>query len=156
MKISIANINEVAPYKVKEGNKGSLLFSTDVGDDYEVSFIEDEAILSGLLAYHLSFYPIKESGKFDKKISITILAIIESVLMENIGAIIYITDDADNKGYCRNRLFMRWFAYSQRIKGDRYILMPIADRAGVIIRNDNPYKNKYLSAVEGINSELQK
>lgn len=157
MLLDVNAINKVAPYKVaiEDGDKTAILFSTDNGKIYTATFVEDKGLLDGLSAYHFSFYCSSNNATYDKSVSVTLWCIIDNFLTRNTTAIIYITDDTDNRGTARSRLFERWYNTSG-IYAERYILKTIQQRAGILISRNNPLLSQYITMIENIEALLQK
>lgn len=157
MLLDVNAINKVAPYKVaiEDGDKTAILFSTYNGKIYTATFVEDKGLLDGLSAYHFSFYCSSDNATYDKNVSVTLWCIIDNFLTRNTTAIIYITDDTDNRGAARSRLFERWYNTSG-VYAERYILKTIQQRAGVLISRCNPLLSQYITMIENIEALLQK
>lgn len=159
MELHLEDINKVSPYRVEwEGeSKEVLLFFTDSGGEYRVAFALDDYSAEGLEMYQFELLEgrIKSKG-YDAKIYQVICAIIEEFLKSNQKAILYAADMSDGRELCRQRLFFRWYNRVRRESKESYILVPIGDIAGLIVRKDNPQLVEYLQAVEYFSGTLQK
>ena len=105
--IPLLNLN--SPYYVVQDADGDLLFETDYGVRYGISFELNEEMIQ---------YPAYEFGIFNKngqpspndhKLRETILAIIEEFFRANGCVLLYICATGDGMQKYRFHLFLRWF-----------------------------------------------
>lgn len=109
IKLNIARLNFKSPYYVTQDEDGDLLFITDYGVRYAISFELNEGMMN---------YPAYEFGILnkenktspsDRKLRDTVLAIIEEFFYSNGGVLLYICATGDGMQKYRFRLFLRWF-----------------------------------------------
>lgn len=107
--LDIARLNIKSPYYVIQDIDGDLLFETDYGVRYGISFDQNDEMMS---------YPTYEFGIVnkngqpspnDRKLRDTILAIIEEFFRSSGGVLLYICATGDGMQRYRFRLFLRWF-----------------------------------------------
>ena len=113
--LDIALLNLKSPYYVVQDADGDLLFETDYGVRYGISFELNEGMMN---------YPAYEFGILnkngqpspnDRKLRDTILAIIEEFFRANGGVLLYICATGDGMQKYRFHLFLRWFnTYEKR------------------------------------------
>ena len=158
MKLCLDRINEVSPYKVEweEGTKKSLLFYTDSGKEYRVAFVLDEYSAEDLGIYQFEFLTKDKRKTNDGKISQVIQIIIEEFLKSNQKALLYAADSSDGRECCRQRLFSQWFAKAQAETDGMYILKPIGNMAGILVRKNNPQLLEYIKAADEFNQTIEK
>ena len=115
IEFNIARLNLHSPYYVVKDADGDLLFETDHGVRYGISFELSEDII-GYPAYEFTI--LNKNGKpspNDRKLRDTILAIIEEFFLANGGVMLYICATGDGMQEYRFRLFLRWFnSYKHR------------------------------------------
>ena len=123
--LDIPLLNLKSPYYVVQDADGDLLFETDYGVKYGISFELSEGMMN---------YPAYEFGILnkngqpspnDRKLRDTILAIIEEFFRANGGVLLYICATGDGMQKYRFHLFLRWFnAYEHR---DLYEIRTVED-----------------------------
>ena len=141
--LDIPLLNLKSPYYVVQDADGDLLFETDYGVKYGISFELNEGMMN---------YPAYEFGILnkngqpspnDRKLRDTILAIIEEFFRANGGVLLYICATGDGMQKYRFHLFLRWFnTYEHR---DLYEIRTVED-----VMDDVRYKiagksTKYLA-----------
>lgn len=106
--LDMPRLNIKSPYYVIQDVDGDLLFETDYGVRYGISFDQNEEMMN---------YPTYEFGILnkngqpspnDRKLRDTILAIIEEFFRSNGGVLLYICATGDGMQRYRFRLFLRW------------------------------------------------
>ena len=125
IELNIARLNLKSPYYVTQDEDGDLLFITDYGVKYGISFELNEGMMN---------YPAYEFGILnkenkpspsDRKLRDTVLAIIEEFFYSNGGVLLYICATGDGMQKFRFHLFLRWFnTYKYR---DLYEIRTIED-----------------------------
>jgi hypothetical protein len=125
IELNIARLNLKSPYYVTRDEDGDLLFVTDYGVKYGISFELNEGMMN---------YPAYEFGILnkenkpspsDRKLRDTVLAIIEEFFYSNGGVLLYICATGDGMQKFRFHLFLRWFnTYKYR---DLYEIRTIED-----------------------------
>ena len=123
--LDIPLLNLKSPYYVVQDADGDLLFETDYGVKYGISFELNEEMMN---------YPAYEFGILnkngqpspnDRKLRDTILAIIEEFFRANGGVLLYICATGDGMQKYRFHLFLRWFnTYEHR---DLYEIRTVED-----------------------------
>jgi len=123
--LDISLLNQKSPYYVVQDADGDLLFETDYGVKYGISFELNEEMMN---------YPAYEFGILnkngqpspnDRKLRDTILAIIEEFFRANGGVLLYICATGDGMQKYRFHLFLRWFnTYEHR---DLYEIRTVED-----------------------------
>ena len=123
--LDISLLNLKSPYYVVQDADGDLLFETDYGVKYGISFELNEEMMN---------YPAYEFGILnkngqpspnDRKLRDTILAIIEEFFRANGGVLLYICATGDGMQKYRFHLFLRWFnTYEHR---DLYEIRTVED-----------------------------
>lgn len=124
-------------------NGEDLLFTTDYGVEYRVSFMEDYTIWSENAYQFLINKRNKKPSPGDSKLKDTILAIIDAFFITNPSILLYICETGDDKQSARNRLFVRWFNESQRQQDFYFRDVTIEDDgidnyAAIIVQRNNP------------------
>ena len=132
IELDIARLNLTSPYFVTQDEEGDLLFVTDSGIRYAISFDFNDGMMN---------YPAYEFGILnkddqpspqDRKLRDTVLAIIEEFFHSNGGVLLYICATGDGMQKFRFRLFLRWFnTYEYR---ELYELRAIED----VMDDDTP------------------
>ena len=146
IELNIARLNIKSPYYVTQDEDGDLLFVTDYGARYAISFDQNDGMMN---------YPAYEFGILnkdsrpspqDRKLRDTVLAIIEEFFHSNGGVLLYICATGDGMQKFRFRLFLRWFnTYEHR---ELYELRTIED----VMDDDTPTYGAII--VEKIHPDL--
>ncbi|SDG86191.1 hypothetical protein SAMN04487901_11138 [Prevotella communis] len=123
--LDISLLNQKSPYYVVQDADGDLLFETDFGVKYGISFELNE----GMMNYPAYVFGIlNKNGQpspNDRKLRDTILAIIEEFFRANGGVLLYICATGDGMQKYRFHLFLRWFnTYEHR---DLYEIRTLED-----------------------------
>ena len=125
IELDIPLLNLKSPYYVVQDADGDLLFETDYGVKYGISFELNEGMMN-YLAYEFGI--LNKNGQpspNDCKLRDTILAIIEEFFRANGGVLLYICATGDGMQKYRFHLFLRWFnTYEHR---DLYEIRTIED-----------------------------
>lgn len=142
VELNLNHVNAEAPYSVWEQG-GQYLFKTDHLIVYSVSFDEEE-MLSRFSGYWLNLSNTSGlKSPNDKKISLTIAAIIKAFFESMPRVMLYLCDTADNQQSQRARLFFHWF---QKYNKDNKFLIHTAiikdeeeeNYIALIAKRDNP------------------
>ena len=114
--LNIDNINDLAPYNVACEGDGAIVFVTDYGVEYSVTFDDDANPYYTAYWFNLSnMNNVASPG--DKKIAQTVICIIEEFFRQNPDILLYMCSTDDNQQAQRARLFLRWFnGYEQQKK----------------------------------------
>ena len=162
--LSLASINKVSPYKVKQVvDDGTFSFVTDNNVEIFVGFEQDDILRVGTI-YQLSISnPKGRRSPRDLKVRETILLIVEEFFKQNQSALLYICATGDGLQKTRNRLFQYWFNIYQ--ESDEYFFLPMTvfdvegndNYVGLIIRYDNPqfkvYVREFTNTVNLLNTK---
>lgn len=107
--LSISRINAIAPYEVWI-DCDKIIFTTDYGARIEISFDEDDDVLSSTVVYWFNIANVNGiKSPHDSKLMPTIWVIIEEFFKVNPEVLLYLCDTADDQQAMRARLFHRWF-----------------------------------------------
>lgn len=143
--LSLDEINKLAPYRVTQNvTTKAYYFVTDYEVNISVAFDDDFMIQSGESYQLLIGNANHKASPRDRKLQLTILAIIEEFFRKNQAAILYICETGDGKQQVRNRLFSYWFdayAYNTRFSMHTTSIVDeegVENFAALILRNDNP------------------
>ena len=106
------------------GKDNKLIVNTDFNVKIEISFDEDNTILSSARSYWFNIVNLNGlPSPHDPKIMPTIWAIIEEFFRVNPDVLLYLCDTADDQQVMRARLFQRWFnLYEGK---DRFIIRQV-------------------------------
>ena len=149
-------IRDKAPYNVVAARNGDILFQTDYGVEYAVSFEEDNNPYFKAYWFNLSNMNHATSPG-DKKIPQTVICIIEEFFRQNPDVLLYMCSNVGGQQAMRARLFMRWFnGYEQRAK---YAIKATDVRGeegrteyvALIVQRSNPQLNDIL---QGFDDEI--
>lgn len=114
--LDLSRIRSRLPYSVEPAPNGDLLFKTDFGVEYAVSFEEDNNPYFKAYWFNLSNMNHKVSPG-DKKIPQTVICLIEEFFRQNPYVLLYLCSNVGGQQAMRARLFMRWFnGYEQQTK----------------------------------------
>lgn len=148
--ISIANINEAAPYSVRVSRlDGFVNFTTDFGVEYLVGFEKTDALLCTETYEFVIINVNRKNSPRDVKLRDTIMAIVLDFFTLNNTAMLYICDTGDSKQSMRNRLFGYWVEHEPRHNEFSVYSASVSDEgvvnyATLILRNDHPQKNEAI------------
>lgn len=141
--LNIEKINDVAPYDVCYGKNGAILFRTDFGVEYSVTFDDDPNPYFVAYWFNLSNMNNRTSPG-DPKIPQTVICIIEEFFRQNPNILLYLCSTEGGKQAQRARLFLRWFNGTEQQK--HYICRTVEVRGeennseyvALIAQRDNP------------------
>jgi len=147
-KLLIDRINDSSAYDVKYNDHGAIVFDTDYGVRYAVTFDEGENPFFTAYWFNLTNLNNKPSPG-DSKIAQTVICIIEEFFRQNPDILLYMCSTSDGLQAQRARLFLRWFNGAKQreqyfiraseVKGedcDEYVAM--------IVQRNNPNLNKII------------
>ena len=122
---NLDRINSHSPYVVT-ASEGSMSFQfvTDFGVTYNVSFLEDELMLSDESYQFIIANTNNKKSPRDSKMKQTIMAIVYEFFECSNTTLLYICETGDSKQEMRNRLFEIWFNSSLR-KSDLFLCLLI-------------------------------
>ena len=136
------------------GDDNKLIFNTDFNVKIEISFDEDNTILSSARSYWFNIVNLNGlPSPHDPKIMPTIWAIIEEFFRVNPDVLLYLCDTADDQQVMRARLFQRWFnLYEGK---DRFIIRQVEipdenviNYVAMIIKRNYPQANEIANEFE--------
>ncbi len=146
--LSIEKINDNAPYDVCYDKNGAILFCTDYGVEYSVSFDDDPNPYFVAYWFNLSNMNNRPSPG-DPKIPQTVICIIEEFFRQNPDILLYMCSTEGGKQAQRARLFLRWFNGTEQqkhyvcrtveVKGDGY-----TEYVALIAQRSNPNIDEIL------------
>lgn len=114
-RLNIDSINDRSPYDVAYDEDGAIIFRTDFGVEYSVTFDDDANPL--YLAYWFNLSNMNNVvSPGDKKIAQTVICIIEEFFIQNPDILLYMCSTEDNRQAQRARLFLRWFKGAEQRK----------------------------------------
>lgn len=142
--LSLQHILQNSPYDITLSEAG-LIFQTDNGIHYRVSFEEEDFVFGSCKTYQFILYKVENiHTPHDPKIEETVLAIINEFFRSNQHILLYVCDTSDGKENGRNRLFLRWF--ERHAAHERYTICTanakVEDETiyiAIIVDNQNPY-----------------
>lgn len=147
--LNLNRVNLKAPYTVwRQGNQ--YIFKTDYLIIYSVTFDKEE-MLEKYFGYWFNLSNTSgQKSPNDKKISLTLVAIIEEFFFQKPNVLLYLCDSANNQQAQRARLFFHWFEKFNREKDYVINTAIIKDEeeenyVALIAKNDNPYFKDILS-----------
>lgn len=109
--LSLQQIQKNSPYDITLSEAG-LIFQTDNGIHYRISFDEEEIVLGGCKTYQFILFKVEDiRTPHDPKIEDVVLAVINEFFRSNQYVLLYVCDTSDGKEDSRNRLFLRWFEH---------------------------------------------
>ena len=107
-RLNTDRINGKAPYYVSYDSDGAIVFFTDYGVEYSITFDDDTNLYYTAYWFNLSnMNHVPSPG--DKKIAQTVICIIEEFSRQNPDILLYMCSTDDNQQAQRTRLFLRWF-----------------------------------------------
>lgn len=114
-RLDIDNINDRAPYDVAYDDDGEIIFLTDNGISYSVTFDDDSNPYYA--AYWFNLTNLNNiSSPSDKKIAQTVICIIEEFFRQNPDILLYMCSTDGGQQAQRSRLFLRWFNGAEQQK----------------------------------------
>ena len=148
-KLDVAFINDRAPYDVAYDEDGAIVFRTDYGIDYSVTFDDDANPY--YVAYWFNLTNLNNaSSPGDKKIAQTVICIIEEFFRQNPDILLYMCSMDGGQQAQRSRLFLRWFNGAEQqkhyvirateVKGEKGL-----EYVAAIIQRNNPHLNEIIS-----------
>lgn len=148
-RLDIDNINDRAPYDVAYDDDGEIIFHTDNGISYSVSFDDDANPY--YTAYWFNLTNLNNiSSPSDKKIAQTVICIIEEFFRQNPDILLYMCSTDGGQQAQRSRLFLRWFNGAEQqkhyyirtteVKGEKGM-----DYVACIVQRNNPHLNEIIS-----------
>ena len=143
--LNLDRINSHSPHVVT-ASEGSMSFQfvTDFGVTYNVSFLEDELMLSDESYQFIIANTNNKKSPRDSKMKQTIMAIVYEFFECSNTTLLYICETGDSKQEMRNRLFEIWFNSSLRKSDFVFMSADIRDAEGIpnyaaiVVRLDNP------------------
>lgn len=150
-RLDINRIRDVAPYAVFESPGGAILFETEYGVQYSVTFDDDTNPYYTAYWFNLSnMNNVKSPG--DIKIPQTVICIIEEFFRVNPNILLYLCSNAKGQQAQRARLFMRWFnGYEQQQK---YVIRAV--EINTVDDSDKPTKDYVALLVQRTHPQLEK
>lgn len=148
-RLDIGSINDHAPYNVAYDEDGAIVFSTDYGVDYSVTFDDDAN--QYYVAYWFNLTNMNNiSSPGDKKIAQTVICIIEEFFRKNPDILLYMCSMDGGQQAQRSRLFLRWFNGAEQqkhyairateVKGEKGL-----EYVAVIVQRSNPHLEEIIS-----------
>lgn len=141
--LSIDRINEKSLYEVNYTANGDLVFATNLGIHYLISFEKEEPLGGCNTLQFVIQKQEKKRSPHDPKVRQTILAIIQEFFDEHLNVLLYMCDDSDGREANRHRLFLNWF--QKNAEQNRYTIRTahavIEEKgfyAAIIVENRNP------------------
>ena len=148
--LSIDQINCHAPYDVCSDRDGAILFRTDYGVEYSVTFDDDANPYFTAYWFNLSNMNARTSPG-DPKVAQTVICIIEEFFRQNPNILLYMCSTAGGQQAQRAKLFLRWFngaeqkklyvSRSMEVRGEEGTTEYVA----MIVQRSNPQLDKILS-----------
>lgn len=114
-KLNTDHINGNAPYYVSYDSDGAIVFFTDYGVEYSITFDDDANPYYTAYWFNMSNMNHTPSPG-DKKIAQTVICIIEEFFRQNPDILLYMCSTDDNQQAQRARLFLRWFNGAEQQK----------------------------------------
>ena len=114
-RLKIDHINDRAPYDVAYDEDGAIVFATDYGVEYSVTFDDDSNPYFTAYWFNLSNMNNANSPG-DKKIAQTVICIIEEFFCQNPAILLYMCSTDEGQQAQRARLFLRWFNGAEQQK----------------------------------------
>lgn len=143
--LDLDRINSHSPYIVTvSGGAMCFQFVTDFGVTYNVSFLEDELMLSDESYQFIIANTNNKRSPRDSKMKQTIMAIVYEFFECANTTLLYICETGESRQGMRNRLFEIWFNSSSRKSDFAFMSADIRDAEGIpnyasiIVRLDNP------------------
>jgi hypothetical protein len=141
-RLSIDHINDHSPYDVAYDEEDAIIFRTDYGVEYAVTFDDDANPYYTAYWFNLSnMNNVTSPG--DKKIAQTVICIIEEFFRQNPDILLYMCSTDDDQQAQRARLFLSWFNGAEQqklyfirtaeVKGEGHM-----DYVAFIVQRNNP------------------
>lgn len=148
VRISVDNVNRVAPYKVSAARlDGFVNFTTCSGVEYLAGF-EKTDVLTCAETYEFVIINVnRKKSPRDHKLRDTIMAIVIDFFTSSNNVMLYICDTGDNKQSMRDRLFGYWIEHEPHHNEFSVYSASVSDEgvtnyATLILRKDHPKKNE--------------
>ncbi|MBR1557730.1 MAG: hypothetical protein IJ647_08235 [Prevotella sp.] len=153
-RLNINNINDRAPYFVAYDEDGAIVFFTDHGVEYSITFDDDANPYYTAYWFNLSnMNHVSSPG--DKKIAQTVICIIEEFFRQNPDILLYMCSTDDNQQAQRARLFLRWFNGAEQqklyvirtteVKGIDDEGKPRTEYVAFIVQRSNPHLEEIIN-----------
>ena len=140
-RLNTNHINDRAPYDVAYDVEGAIIFSTDYGVDYSVTFDDDANPY--YTAYWLNLSNMNNAtSPGDKKIAQTVICIIEEFFIKNPDILLYMCSTDEGQQAQRARLFLRWFNGAEQQK--HYVIRTTEVKG---IGPDNKPRKEYVAFI---------
>ncbi len=148
-RLDIEFINDRAPYDVAYDEDDVIIFRTDYGIDYAVTFDDDANPY--YVAYWFNLTNMNnENSPGDKKIAQTVICIIEEFFRKNPDILLYMCSLDGGQQAQRSRLFLRWFKGAEQQK--HYVIRATEvkgenglEYVAAIIQRNNPHLDEIIS-----------
>ena len=140
-RLNTNHINDRAPYDVAYDEEGAIIFSTDYGVDYSVTFDDDANPYYTAYWFNLSNMNNAISPG-DKKIAQTVICIIEEFFIKNPDILLYMCSTDEGQQAQRARLFLRWFNGAEQQK--QYVIRTTEVKG---IGPDNKPRKEYVAFI---------
>ena len=128
---------------------GTLVFHTDYGIDYSVTFDDDANPY--FVAYWFNLTNMNNvTSPGDKKIAQTVICIIEEFFRKNPDILLYMCSMDGGQQAQRSRLFLRWFNGAEQQKHYAIRAAEVKSEKGieyvaVIVQRNNPHLDEIIS-----------
>jgi hypothetical protein len=156
-RLNIDNINDHAPYNVAYDEEGAIIFLTDFGVEYSVTFDDDANPYYTAYWFNLSNMNNVDSPG-DKKIAQTVICVIEEFFRQNPDILLYMCSTDDGQQAQRARLFLRWFNGAEQqkhyvirtteVKGEVIDGKPRTEYIAFIVQRNNPHLEEIIRLFE--------
>ena len=140
-RLNTNHINDRAPYDVAYDEEGTIVFSTDYGVDYSVTFDDDANPYYTAYWFNLSNMN-NATSPGDKKIAQTVICIIEEFFIKNPDILLYMCSTDEGQQAQRARLFLRWFNGAEQQK--QYVIRTTEVKG---IGPDNKPRKEYVAFI---------
>ena len=140
-RLNTNHINDRAPYDVAYDEEGAIVFSTDYGVDYSVTFDDDANPYYTAYWFNLSNMN-NAASPGDKKIAQTVICIIEEFFIKNPDILLYMCSTDEGQQAQRARLFLRWFNGAEQQK--QYVIRTTEVKG---IGPDNKPRKEYVAFI---------
>lgn len=151
--LDIDRISSLAPYDVCYDEGGAILFCTDYGVEYAVTFDDDANPY--FTAYWFNLINVNNrTSPGDPKIPQTVICIIEEFFRQNPDILLYMCSTEGGKQGQRARLFLRWFNGAEQQK--RYVARSFEVRGegnrneyvAIIVQRSNPKLDEIIATFD--------
>lgn len=140
-RLNTNHINDRAPYFVAYDEDGALVFFTDYGVEYSVTFDDDPNPFYAAYWFTLAnMNHVPSPG--DKKIAQTVICIIEEFFRQNPDILLYMCSTDEGQQAQRARLFLRWFNGAEQQK--HYVIRTTEVKG---IGSDNKPRKEYVAFI---------